>query len=71
MELGTTVYSNDMFTTLPMKGSELLIQYPRSYAGIGSKQHDLEAIFFTKPESSSSEVAESSVSSQLIVALSN
>jgi hypothetical protein len=50
MELGTTVDSNDMFTTLRMIGSKLLIQYPRSDAGIGSKQHDLEAIFFTKPE---------------------
>jgi hypothetical protein len=51
-----------------MIGSKLLIQYPRSDAGIGSEQYDLEAIFFTKPESSSSEVGERSISSQLIVA---
>ena len=35
-------------------------------AGTGSRKHDLAAIFFTRPESSSSEVGENSLNSHVI-----
>ena len=37
-------------------------------AGTGSRKHDLAAIFFTRPESSSSEVGENSLNSHVIMA---
>ena len=46
---------------------ELGIEAERE-AGTGSIEHDLAAIFFTRPESSSSEVGKNSLNSHVIMA---
>ena len=60
MEIGIEAELNERFTALLIIGSISSIQQRKREAGTGSREHDLAAIFFTRPESSSSEVGENS-----------